>query len=102
MLLVNLTGSVVSTPELGGLEVAPGATVEIDDGYCRPRTSPNGARLPSIVEMVAAGLTPMSDAPVPPPVVPEAQPDVPQGVAEMMAAGLVEEPKKRSRRKGEE
>lgn len=57
MLLKNPTDIIVTVPELG-ISVAPGGVVDVKDGYCRPRSSPNQAKLKSVIEMLAPQLVP--------------------------------------------
>ena len=57
MLLTNNTNTILRYDGLG-LCVAPGDSVEVEDGYCRPLRAPNGSRIPSIIERVCPGLEP--------------------------------------------
>jgi hypothetical protein len=112
MLLVNTAGHPYVTDDFGGLNVPPNGTIEIEDGYCRPGKTMNGSRRPSVVEQLAPFLVPADPElrrrwgkeDVTPP---QAQPTtdavaakltadgMPPGVAELVASGNVEPPKKR-------
>lgn len=107
--MINTWDRVLTTEEFGGLEVPPGAEVEIEDGYCDARLAMNGERVPSLVERLAAGLKP-ADAKLrkawgkhlrltAPPTAPEAarlaEEGMPPAVTAMVESGLVDPPKRR-------
>jgi hypothetical protein len=112
--MVNSAGYAYdSQGEFGLTEpVPPGGTCEIHDGYCKASQTSNGSRWPSIVERMAPFLVPVDvelrakwgrEEVVPPPL--PAPPEkvasvlVSEGmapaVAELVASGNVEPPKKR-------
>lgn len=115
MLMVNIADHPVRTDEFGGLEVPPGGTVDIEDGYCRSKMLDNGSRRLSIVEQILPTLEPADESlrktwrePAPA-MKPEPTPEVvakkleekgmPPAVAALVASGAVEQPKaKRGRR----
>lgn len=57
MLMQNQTGHRLRIPDLK-VDLLPGACVELPDGYCLPRRSAGGARIPSVVENLAPGMRP--------------------------------------------
>jgi hypothetical protein len=112
MLLVNSAGHTWVTDEFGGLTVGAGETVEIPDGYCRAGVTVGHVRRPSIVEMLAPFLIPADpglrtrwgkEDVAPPPAPPTtdqvvaqlASGGLPPGVAELVASGNVEPPKRK-------
>jgi hypothetical protein len=113
MLMVNSGGHALVTDEFGGLSVPIGGEVDIPDGYCKAGVYPNGTRRPSIVERLAPMLVPadpalrkvwgtdQAPAPVPPaPTVAQVTASLvsdglPPAVAELVAAGNVEPPKRK-------
>lgn len=60
MLMLNKAGRTLKVVGLG-VEVEPGETVEVEDGYCRPLRAPNGSRITSIIEKLAPGLVPADE-----------------------------------------
>lgn len=108
--MVNTAGSRYLTAEFGGLDVPPGATVDIEDGYCQPGINVNGSRRPSIVERLAPCLKPADPeqrarwgldtvpAPAPAPTADQVAAQlrdegVAPAVAELIASGQAEAPK---------
>jgi hypothetical protein len=114
VLMVNSAGHEYdSGGEFGLHEPVPaGAECEIADGYCKASLTANGSRWPSIVERIAPFLVPADpglrarwgkeDVTPPPAPATEEQKTaelvkdgLPPAVAELVAAGAVEPPKKR-------
>ena len=103
MLMVNASGSRIRTDEFGGLDLAPGETVEIADGYCKARVSSNGSPVPSIVERLATGLVPAEGSACAPAAETDAMAQtvatleaggMPPAVAALVAADKVEPPRR--------
>lgn len=61
MLMKNDTGHRQQIPGLK-VDLAAGECCEIPDGYCLPRRSAGGARIPSVVESLAPGMRPADPA----------------------------------------
>lgn len=61
MLMKNGSKHRISCEALGIKGLNPGETVEVEDGYCSFRTSPNGTSIEAIVEMVCPQLVPADD-----------------------------------------
>ncbi len=57
MLMKNDTGHRLQIPGLK-VDLAPGECMDLPDGYCLPRRSSGGARIPSVVESLAPGMRP--------------------------------------------
>ena len=114
MLMVNSAGREYDPQGEFGLHepVPAGAECEIADGYCKATLTANGSRWPSIVERLAPFLVPADpglrarwgkeDVTPPPAPATEEQKTaelvkdgLPPAVAELVAAGAVEPPKKR-------
>lgn len=57
MLMKNDTGHRIRIPCLK-VDLAPGECKDLPDGYCLPRRSPGGARIPCVVENLGPGMRP--------------------------------------------
>lgn len=114
--MVNSAGHTYAPDGEFGLRepIPPGGTCEIEDGYCKAPRLPNGERGKSIVEKIAPFLLPADSVTrtkwgkeevTPPPAPPTEEQraaelvkdGLPPAVAEMVAAGAVEAPKRRGR-----